>query len=153
MLNIPDDFWPIYLGGVELSNRRLQVSGVRRGREGWKADKPGKHLQFPSSRIYTTHRPAMASPSQTSDPDSDLELRESPQPNPSPADFPLGTPALCLLRFAGDAGAGAVLGSIFGYGSLSLFTTLLFLFMMSFLSLLFLALFVFMLNCFLVKVP
>ncbi|KAF3453357.1 hypothetical protein FNV43_RR03797 [Rhamnella rubrinervis] len=57
--------------------------------------------------------------------DSDTNTNPSPNtdtdasPNPSNALVPTPPtgPAVCLFRFAGDSAAGAVMGSIFGYGA------------------------------------
>ena len=56
-------------------------------------------------------------------PDSDSEIETNPNPNPNPSNALVPTPngsAVCLMRFAGDSLGGAFMGSIFGYGPLSL---------------------------------
>ncbi|XP_010536710.1 PREDICTED: mitochondrial import inner membrane translocase subunit TIM22-3 [Tarenaya hassleriana] len=55
------------------------------------------------------------------DVDVDANLDSDPNPNPNANDsskaLAIPSPAVCLVRFAGDAAGGAVMGSIFGYGS------------------------------------
>lgn len=58
--------------------------------------------------------------------ESDAEERNNRNPsnpfdgrNPYP-NGPPGAPVVCLLRFAGDSVAGALMGSIFGYGEFPL---------------------------------
>ncbi|MCL7034172.1 hypothetical protein MKW94_008689 [Papaver nudicaule] len=52
-------------------------------------------------------------------PDSDYESDDNGNPNPSDSYVPTPTPApiVCLSRFAADSAAGALMGSIFGYGT------------------------------------
>ncbi|KAM7492758.1 hypothetical protein LguiA_035679 [Lonicera macranthoides] len=68
----------------------------------------------------------MATPSNSSsstDSDSEIDTNNAnPNPNPnlmtSSSDVASSNPPLvCLVRFAGDSAAGAVMGSIFGFGS------------------------------------
>ncbi|KAM7495625.1 hypothetical protein LguiB_030234 [Lonicera macranthoides] len=70
----------------------------------------------------------MATPSNSSsstDSDSEIDTNNAnPNPNPNPnlmtssSDVASSNPPLvCLVRFAGDSAAGAVMGSIFGFGS------------------------------------
>ncbi|XP_068641788.1 chloroplastic import inner membrane translocase subunit TIM22-2-like [Aristolochia californica] len=56
----------------------------------------------------------MASPN--TDSDSEAENKE-PLNNSSDIGNPNASPGVCLVRFAGDSAAGAVMGSIFGYGT------------------------------------
>ncbi|OMO83696.1 hypothetical protein CCACVL1_11282 [Corchorus capsularis] len=59
--------------------------------------------------------------SNSSSPETDPETNPSANPNSSKAIIPnpsnSNSPAVCLFQFAGDAAAGALMGSIFGYGS------------------------------------
>ncbi|XP_077217261.1 mitochondrial import inner membrane translocase subunit TIM22-3-like [Tasmannia lanceolata] len=50
-------------------------------------------------------------------PESDTEIENNANTNPSEVKNPSGGPFVCLVRFAGDSAAGALMGSIFGYGS------------------------------------
>ncbi|KAI3456847.1 hypothetical protein Pfo_013510 [Paulownia fortunei] len=65
----------------------------------------------------------MSTPANPSNSDSDSEIENLPTPNPSFTSDSLATtnpsspPLVCLFRFAGDSAAGALMGSIFGYGS------------------------------------
>ncbi|GFP83649.1 mitochondrial import inner membrane translocase subunit tim22-2 [Phtheirospermum japonicum] len=65
----------------------------------------------------------MSTPENPRNGDSDSEIENIPNPNPNFTSDSLATtnpssPSLvCLIRFASDSAAGAVMGSIFGYGS------------------------------------
>ncbi|XP_068668837.1 chloroplastic import inner membrane translocase subunit TIM22-2-like [Aristolochia californica] len=54
--------------------------------------------------------------SQNTDSDPEANNKESLN-NSSDIGNPNASPAVCLVRFAGDSAAGAVMGSIFGYGT------------------------------------
>ncbi|KAG4176962.1 hypothetical protein ERO13_A11G277566v2 [Gossypium hirsutum] len=62
-----------------------------------------------------------ASDSSSSSTETDVETNPSPDPNSSKAITPnlhiFNPPAVCLFKFPGDSAAGALMGSIFGYGS------------------------------------
>ncbi|KAK4398592.1 Chloroplastic import inner membrane translocase subunit TIM22-2 [Sesamum angolense] len=65
----------------------------------------------------------MSTPANSTNSDSDSEIENIPSSNPSYTSDSLVTanssspPLVCLFRFAGDSAAGALMGSIFGYGS------------------------------------
>ncbi|KAI3973899.1 hypothetical protein MKX01_030475 [Papaver californicum] len=50
-------------------------------------------------------------------PETDYQSHSNENPNPSDALVPSSPTIVCLSRFAADSAAGAVMGSIFGYGT------------------------------------
>ncbi|XP_058070723.1 chloroplastic import inner membrane translocase subunit TIM22-2-like [Magnolia sinica] len=55
----------------------------------------------------------VAPPSSESEP----EIENNENPNRPDGLNPSGSPLVCVARFAGDSAAGALMGSVFGYGS------------------------------------
>lgn len=71
---------------------------------------------------------AEKAPNNTDNSNSDSEFGNDENPNPNSSSnnalavngFPSSS-LVCLVKFAGDTATGAVMGAIFGYGSLSSF--------------------------------
>lgn len=65
----------------------------------------------------------MSTPASASNSDSESEIESIPSADSSFTPDSLATanpsspPLVCLFRFAGDSAAGALMGSIFGYGN------------------------------------
>ncbi|KAG9441589.1 hypothetical protein H6P81_017443 [Aristolochia fimbriata] len=55
--------------------------------------------------------------SQNNESDTEVDGKETLNSSSSDTGNANGSPAVCLVRFAGDSAAGAVMGSIFGYGT------------------------------------